>query len=101
MKEAMKMMGLSDGILECVDLENGRSLWKRGRYEHGQLLAVDDLLLVLGEDGQLHLVDANPRAHRELAAIQAVEGRTWNNLCLYGKLLLVRNGTEAACYELP
>lgn len=92
--------GLSDGILECVDLESGKSLWKRGRYEHGQLLAVDDLLLVLAEDGTLYLVEATPRAHKELGKIQALEGRTWNNLCLYGKLLLVRNGEEAACYEL-
>lgn len=93
--------GLSDGILECVDLTNGRSLWKKGRYEHGQLLAVDDLLLVISEDGELVLLEASPRAHRELGKFPALEGRTWNNLCLYGKLLLVRNGEEAACYELP
>jgi len=93
--------GLSDGILECVDLTNGRSLWKKGRYEHGQLLAVDDLLLVISEDGDLAMVEASPRAQRELGRMHAIEGRTWNNLCLYGKLLLVRNGEEAACYELP
>jgi hypothetical protein len=31
----------------------------------------------------------------------ALEGQTWNNLCLSGDRLLVRNGQEAACYRLP
>jgi hypothetical protein len=27
--------------------------------------------------------------------------KTWNNLCLYGRYLLIRNAEEAACVELP
>jgi outer membrane protein assembly factor BamB len=93
--------GLSDGILECVELETGNSRWKRGRYGHGQVLGVGSHLLVLGEYGELMLVDASPKEFSERGKIQVLEGKTWNNLCLYGKRLLVRNGTEAACYELP
>lgn len=93
--------GLSDGILECVDLETGRSRWKKGRYDHGQVLRVDDLLLVLSEAGELALVDASPEAYFEHGRIPALVGKTWNNLCLSDHLLLIRNGQEAACYELP
>jgi outer membrane protein assembly factor BamB len=93
--------GLSEGILECVESATGRRKWKSGRYGHGQILGVGDLLLVLAEDGRLALVEANPQAFAELASIQALEGKTWNNLCLYGRQLLIRNGREAACYELP
>jgi len=93
--------GLSEGILECVDLASGRRKWKSGRYEHGQILGVGDLLLVLSEEGELHLVAANPNKFQHLAAVPALEGKTWNNLCLFGRQLLVRNGQEAACYELP
>ncbi|MFM9066770.1 MAG: PQQ-binding-like beta-propeller repeat protein [Planctomycetota bacterium] len=93
--------GLSDGILECVDLETGRSRWKKGRYDHGQVLRVDDMLLVLSEAGELALVDASPQAYFEHGKIPALEGKTWNNLCLIDHLLLIRNGQEAACYELP
>ena len=31
---------LSEGILECVELESGRRRWKSGRYGHGQILGV-------------------------------------------------------------
>jgi outer membrane protein assembly factor BamB len=93
--------GLSDGILECVDLESLQRQWKQGRYGHGQLLGVGNLLLVISEDGQVVMIEADPDDLVELGSFQAIEGRTWNNLCLYGTRLLVRNSEEAACYELP
>jgi outer membrane protein assembly factor BamB len=93
--------GLSDGVLECVEIATLEPKWKKGRYGHGQVLGVGDKILVLGEKGELALIAADPEEFRELGKIQALEGQTWNNLCLTGKLLLVRNAEEAACYELP
>lgn len=94
--------GLSDGILECVELQTGRRVWKSGRYGHGQILRVGDLLLVSAESGELSLVEATPdRRNSVLGHFQAVEGMTWNNLALSGPYLLVRNAQEAACYQLP
>ncbi len=93
--------GLSEGILECVELETGKRRWKKGRYGHGQILGVKDLLLVMSEDGELHLVELNPDAFIELGKQPILNGKTWNNLCLVGKRLLVRNADEAACIELP
>lgn len=92
--------GLSDGILECVELASGRRVWKAGRYAQGQILGVDDLLVVQAESGEVALVDATPAGHRELGRFAALEGKTWNNPSLYGRLLLVRNAEQAACYEL-
>lgn len=92
--------GLNDTILECIDAENGSNQWK-SRYDYGQVLLVNDTLLVLDEEGRLFVVPANPEKHQKLAELQAVEGMTWNNLCLFDRYLLVRNGQEAACYELP
>ncbi len=92
--------GLSDGILECVSWQTGQRAWKRGRYRHGQLLRVGNALLVLTESGELVLVEATPEGHVELGSMQALDGKTWNNLCLYGPYLLLRNSREAACYRL-
>ncbi|MCA9162196.1 MAG: PQQ-binding-like beta-propeller repeat protein [Planctomycetales bacterium] len=94
--------GLSDGILECVDLATGDRQWKssRGRYGHGQILWVSGLLLVQAESGEVALVEASPNEFKELGRLDALSGKTWNNLCLYGPYLLVRNAEEAACYEL-
>ncbi len=94
--------GLSDGILESIELATGERMWKGGRYKHGQVLLVGDLLLVLSESGELFLVEATPeRPNSVLASFQALDGKTWNTFALYGSRLLVRNGQEAACYELP
>jgi outer membrane protein assembly factor BamB len=92
--------GLSDGILECVELSSGRRVWKGGRYGQGQILGVDDLLVVQAESGEVALVEAAPTGYRELSRVAALEGKTWNNPSLYGRYLLVRNAEQAACYEL-
>lgn len=93
--------GLSDGILECVDVRTGRRRWKKGRYGQGQILGVGNVILVQAEFGEVAMVDATPNKFVERARFQAIDGQTWNNLCLYGDLLLVRNSQEAACYRLP
>ena len=96
------VFGLSDGILECVDLDTGARVWKHGRYHHGQILRVHDLLLVLSEDGELVLVEASAeRRDSVLGRFQALSGKTWNNFALYGPLVVVRNAAEAAVYRLP
>ncbi len=93
--------GLSDGVLECVDLTDGQRKWKEGRHRHGQILRVKDLLLVLGEKGELVLVGLDPgKPNSVLGRVQALTGTTWNNIALYGRFLLIRNATEAVCYEL-
>jgi outer membrane protein assembly factor BamB len=92
--------GLDDGIFTCIALEDGKRRWKAGRYGHGQTLLAGDLLLVQAESGEVVLLEATPEAHRELARFPALEGKTWNHPALAGRLLLVRNSREAACYEL-
>jgi outer membrane protein assembly factor BamB len=92
---------LSDGILECVDLEQGKRLWKEGRYGQGQVLGVDDLLIVQAESGEVVLVEASPAGLNVLGRLNALDGKTWNNPALYDHYLLVRNAEEAACYQLP
>ena len=94
--------GLSEGVLECVEVETGQRAWKHGRYHHGQVLRVHDLLLVMSEEGEMFLVEASPeRRDNVLGRFQAIEGKTWNNFALYGPYLIVRNAQEAAVFRLP
>ncbi|MCA9261687.1 MAG: PQQ-binding-like beta-propeller repeat protein [Planctomycetales bacterium] len=96
--------GLDDVYLQCIELETGRSRWKKRRnpsFGHGQVLLAGDALLTLTEAGEVVIADANPERYRERAAFPAVEGLTWNNPALAGSRLLVRNAAVAACYELP
>jgi len=93
--------GLDNGVLACVDLRDGRRAWKRGRYGHGQLLLVDDLILLQAESGEIALVEATPDEHRELSRRPALSDKTWNQPTLAGNVLLVRNDREAVAFEIP
>ncbi|MFQ5638761.1 MAG: PQQ-binding-like beta-propeller repeat protein [bacterium] len=92
--------GLDDGILVCLDSTDGKRMWKRGRFGHGQILLADDLLIIQAESGEVALVAASPDSFQELSRFPAIEGKTWNNPALAGPYLLVRNSQEAACYRL-
>ena len=93
--------GLSDGILECVSLADGKRRWKGGRYGQGQVLRVGGLLLVQAESGEVVVADCSPEKHLVRGRYAALDGQTWNTLCLTGDRLLVRNAEEAAGYRLP
>jgi outer membrane protein assembly factor BamB len=95
------LYGIDDAILVCLDPATGKRTWKGERYGHGQILLVDDLILVQSEPGEIVLVEANSNQHRELGRFPALSDKTWNVPALSGPYLLVRNDREAACYKLP
>jgi hypothetical protein len=68
------------------------------------MLVVGDVILVQTEDaGELVMVALDSKKRRELGRFKTLGTRSqaWNNLCLVGKKLLLRNADEAICIELP
>ncbi|TWU54364.1 outer membrane biogenesis protein BamB [Rubripirellula tenax] len=97
------LYGFDANIFACVDLETGERKWKRGRYGNGQVVLLGDTgqLLILSESGELVLAQASADELVEQAKFPALEGKTWNHPVLIGNRVYLRNGREAACYELP
>jgi outer membrane protein assembly factor BamB len=95
--------GFDGAILSCVNLATGERVWKGGRYGNGQmvLLAAQDVLLVLSEEGEIALVRATPDGYAELSRVPGIDGKTWNHPVLVGDVLLARNGAEMAAFRLP
>lgn len=96
--------GLSDGLLECVDIATGRRAWAqpRGdRYGHGQLILVEDVLVVQTEAGAVAFVAARNDRFEELAKLPALSDKSWNIPSIAGRYLAVRNDRQAIVYHLP
>jgi outer membrane protein assembly factor BamB len=93
--------GYNGSQLVCIDLETGERSWRGGRYGGQVLLLADqDLLLVLGETGNVALVGTGPEEFREVADFDAIEGKTWNHPTVAGDILLVRNTEEMAAFRM-
>jgi len=45
-------------------------------------MLVDELILVMAEDGDVALVEATPEAFRELGRFEVLGDKTWNNPAL-------------------
>src|SRR5204862_6089945 len=95
--------GFDGSILSAIDLTDGKRKWKGGRYGNGQLvlLADQDVLLVISEEGELALVSATPDQYKEPARFPALNAKTWNHPVVVRDVLLIRNGEEMVAYRLP
>ncbi|MFO0937007.1 MAG: PQQ-binding-like beta-propeller repeat protein [Gemmataceae bacterium] len=98
------IFGFDDSAFVCLDPANGKIKWNEGAvYGFGQvlLLADQNLLLVMAENGTVALVRADGREYEELARFKAFDGKkTWNHPVVNRGKLYVRNGAEMACYDL-
>lgn len=94
------LYGFDRNIFACIDAETGERRWKGGRYGFGQalLLAASDSILILAEKGDVIVLAADPREHRELARFAALKGKTWNHPVATERRLFVRNGREAVAF---
>ena len=93
---------ISEKVMECVEIETGKRIWRKLRVGHGQMLLVGDHLLIQSERGDVILIDATPEWLVERARIRRViKGRCWNTMCLQNGYLLIRSEKQAACLKLP
>ena len=69
-------------------------------YLYCSPIYADYHLIVLGEHGNLALVEATPEAYREVAQVQVLSGRCWTAPTLSGGKLYLRNHQEIVCLNL-
>jgi len=94
------LYGFKGGILVAVDAATGELKWSARGYGRGSLIVADGKLIVLGEHGDLALVEANPEAYRELARTRILTGRSWTAPALADGRLFLRNAEEIVSVDL-
>ena len=94
------LYGFDNAILKCLDAHTGQEKWKTRGYGKGTLLVADGQLIVLGEEGQLGLVEATPAGFREKTKAQVLNGRCWTMPSLADGRLYVRDESEIVCLNV-
>ena len=92
--------GFSRGKLECISEKDGALMWAKRGFGKGNLVVVDNKLVVLSDRGLLILVDTNPKEYTELDSHQAIEGKSWTALTIANGRVYIRNLTAMASYKL-
>ena len=92
--------GFDNNVLKCISAKTGEEQWKARGYNKGSLIFADGALIILGENGNLGLVEATPAEFKELASAQILNGKCWTAPTLANGKLYLRNQTEMVCLEL-
>ncbi|HEY1173530.1 MAG TPA: PQQ-binding-like beta-propeller repeat protein [Verrucomicrobiae bacterium] len=88
------------GPLKCVELATGKEMWSKAGFGPGNVLLVDGHLLVLGDAGQLVLVEASPKAYTEVANAKVISGKCWSTPALADGKVYLRSTKEGVCVDI-
>ena len=94
------LYGFDQAILKCIDAGTGEEKWKTRGYGKGTLIVADGHLIVLGEEGQLGLVEATPAGFREKSKAQVFNGRCWTVPSIANGRLYLRDESEIICLNV-
>jgi hypothetical protein len=88
--------------LVCVELASGKTKWGSavsGNY--ASIVRAGGQLLVLADDGQLFVYEADPAVVMRKARWTLTEnGPTWSHLAVSGARLFVKDRTDVLCFDL-
>lgn len=88
------------GPVKCVDIRTGEEKWSKAGFGPGNVILVGNDLVVLGDAGQVALVEATPAAYKEKARFQAVAGKCWSTPTLADGKLFMRSTKEGAAFDV-
>jgi outer membrane protein assembly factor BamB len=93
--------GFDNSMLKCIRLETGELMWSDRSVGKGSLVAAQGHLFVLGERGDLGVVEATPAEYREKGRIQALTSRrAWTPPALANGRLYIRDLEDAVCIDI-
>lgn len=83
--------------MKCVELATGKVMWSQEGFGPGGTILVDGQVLVLGDAGQLVLVEATPKGYAEVARAKVLNGKCWSTPSLSNGRVYARSTKEAVC----
>lgn len=87
--------------LYARDPHTGKVHWSIPNFGFGSLIAVDDTLLILADDGELVTATATPEAYREVSRMKILEPTCWTKPIFANERILVRNDAGRVVCLIP
>jgi outer membrane protein assembly factor BamB len=89
----------------CADFLTGEERWRvrrldKGSAKHGTLVLADDHLLMLTEDGRLHIAPASTEGFEPVTTADILSGKCWTVSVLDDGRLFARNMDRVTCFRL-
>jgi len=94
------LYGFDEKTFKCIVAATGETRWESRGLGHGSLIVADGHLIVLGDEGTLALVEANPAAYREKGRVQIFKGKTWTAPTLSGGKLYLRDEKQLVSLDI-
>ncbi len=92
--------GFNVAAVRCISAESGETKWTKRGYGKGALSMAGNKLVIISDKGRLIIAQATPDEYKELASVQAIEGKSWTAPSINNGKIYVRNLTEMACYKV-
>jgi outer membrane protein assembly factor BamB len=92
--------GNRGATIQCVELATGKLQWNGPAVGQGEVLLVDNKLLVQCADGRLLLVEPDPKAFKEISKAQPLRGQAWGWPAFSDGIFVYRTNVEAAAVDL-
>ena len=95
------MYGYDNSVLRCQELATGKVRWTNRSVGKGAVIAAQGHLFVLGEKGEMAVVEANPKSYVEKGRFQALASkRAWTPPALARGKLYVRDLERITCINI-
>lgn len=97
------LYGCDEGILTCLDMLSGKSMWKERSPGKGSVTLADGLLIVRSEQGPVTLVEANSQRYVEKGSFEQPNRsrrQSWAYPVVANGHLLLRDQETLLCYDL-
>jgi outer membrane protein assembly factor BamB len=86
--------------LRCVELKTGKVAWTCERPGCGSMVLAEGNLIVLGENGDLFLVEVTPEAYKEKARASVLGQPCRSQIALANGRLYARDPKKLVCWNL-
>ncbi|WP_372369538.1 PQQ-binding-like beta-propeller repeat protein [Candidatus Uabimicrobium sp. HlEnr_7] len=94
--------GFHNRILKCMNFYTGKEKWQTRGFAKGSIIAIPEQLIVLGEGGNLALIEASTEKYSLKAEFKPFAKKTvcWTIPSIANGKLFIRNKTSLICFSL-